>query len=1448
MLLGLLLITAVAAAPFSDEQKKEILNLHNGYRCMHGAEPVTWNENVAEGASTFIDDKKSLTSSKSYELKPPFGPAAENIAISEKGINIKMAVDNWYKESRDCEDGEAFKDGCANGRRFYPNGARNTTGHFTAMVWKGVKKIGCGLNAESTLLLCRYWSADTLSSNTANMKGAYVANVGHRVSSFDACKDLPLPVTNPTSYVRTPVSDLRHLTPVESKVLARGQEIIQEEFAKGESAEKISKEAAEKAEAAAKQEGLERQNLYRIVAEVSALGTQSGSDYSSASPSSPPLSPTEPDTVDCSGLTPASEEGDGKSLCSRIAKKEDCGNHWGSEAGTIRKKCRWSDAINECEDFGGKCSTVVWHATSGQKDAMVCQNAKRAVQAAGADETKALAVIKQYLGCSPAPYAPPPPPHTIDLKESLPTSSKPLTAAESEVLVAAKRVAEEAINDNLGLDDIARAAADAAKSMAQEGDRGVSRDRMLRLVARAAFGACMQKIAPVTQSNSGPPVRHVNPAMESLAQTSAMRAVKEVAGDDAEASSAVADVLQEYLQSPETFEEVTDVVDASPVDTSAVTSPDDDPPGQTSPERSSNDVEDRLSNPWLRLHNMYRCRHGVPDVTWSEDLAKQAHDAVELGVASEAAKSLPAGEGQSIATHEANSELVTPGEAVQTWYSQSDNCMGGPAGFTDGCEYGIGGKQTLRFTALVWKGLTAIGCATNGAGTVSVCRYSSDSTPVNTEGSFKTEVYHLTKTESQCPSEASSAQGGASAFSQGKVRQAAAAASTVAITKGLSVCAVFKTVWDAAQATAKDEDLADAEAQRLSNEAGIDAALKAASKDFNATKKTLKSCNFAATLWAQNGDDNTKCERNARGKNPGKSQSQCQQLAENAGYSYYQWASNEGGQSQCLPVRSCDSPITGTSWKIFKKQTASGQADFPHTSEQIDRMFEAYSTSASVKKEDGPVFPRAQGDTHAAKAACVQAGNRESVLASARGESTSDIAASAAVACLEAAQAAGAGIEQALKYASDVATNVIGGVNTDEGRRALMKAAVRAKLRTLVLPSDAVEMVAAEAGAQKYETIKAGSLETDAYEAAVKFGTLEGDALKQALSTAVSVALAGSKAKSLIETVDGQQLQLQQLEASITEAQKVGVSLENAVDVAAQSAARAAFLAAEQAGATKQEMIRVAAREDGRMHKALGLEWKKASMRAAGHWARVAMAKEAPESLLVTTEVCQAAHNMSKDETMKIVSGEAEIWSAGVAGQIAADAVTSRKGALGGAVLAEQIAGSAAAECAQELGLWPTQISVAAAQAAAKVLAKASAPPEEVRSAAKKAAIAAAIAAGANANEQDFQAKVESVIEEELKDAKASQRAGQSVNPAHLVPAKKKASYCGNKALILNGGTCDDFSSGDDIRKCGQKLESVSGVLYPCHAHRDPESWVCKISDSKRCAANTCGKACMSVR
>merc|ERR1719181_1117409 len=166
----------------TDAEKQEALTWTNIRRCMHGADPVTWNDAVTEHLENFLSgmSMRTMAHDNCYQIPPPAGPAGENLFASSNRRTPQSAVDAWYSEVNNCNGGPSgFSDGCQSGS--------GVTGHFTAMIWAGVTQIGCAYSNNEQVIGCRYWSGPSLSGATPNMGGGYVANVLPRSSTEAAC-------------------------------------------------------------------------------------------------------------------------------------------------------------------------------------------------------------------------------------------------------------------------------------------------------------------------------------------------------------------------------------------------------------------------------------------------------------------------------------------------------------------------------------------------------------------------------------------------------------------------------------------------------------------------------------------------------------------------------------------------------------------------------------------------------------------------------------------------------------------------------------------------------------------------------------------------------------------------------------------------------------------------------------------------------------------------------------------------------------------------------------------------------------------------------------------------------------------------------------------------------------------------------------------------------------
>lgn len=130
--------TPAAPAPTDDSFKSQVLTAHNNYRAIHSAPPLVWNDTTAAFAQTV---------SSPCIFKHSGGPYGENLAAGYP--TPVAAIKAWYDEGVNYNYAAA---------QF-----TESTGHFTQVVWKNAKQIGCAVatcnganGTPGVMLTCDY--------------------------------------------------------------------------------------------------------------------------------------------------------------------------------------------------------------------------------------------------------------------------------------------------------------------------------------------------------------------------------------------------------------------------------------------------------------------------------------------------------------------------------------------------------------------------------------------------------------------------------------------------------------------------------------------------------------------------------------------------------------------------------------------------------------------------------------------------------------------------------------------------------------------------------------------------------------------------------------------------------------------------------------------------------------------------------------------------------------------------------------------------------------------------------------------------------------------------------------------------------------------------------------------------------------------------------------------
>jgi hypothetical protein len=152
---------------------QEMLTLQNAKRSRHCAPPFTWSTKLAAAAQSWANG--CSLSHSNPGARPNQG---ENLAWGSGSFSTaSSSVDRWYGE--------------ANQYKFSAPGFSSATGHFTQMVWKGSRELGCAFAVcgGQNFWVCRYSPAGNITN-----PGQFARNV---LPETCASSTFPAPAPGP---------------------------------------------------------------------------------------------------------------------------------------------------------------------------------------------------------------------------------------------------------------------------------------------------------------------------------------------------------------------------------------------------------------------------------------------------------------------------------------------------------------------------------------------------------------------------------------------------------------------------------------------------------------------------------------------------------------------------------------------------------------------------------------------------------------------------------------------------------------------------------------------------------------------------------------------------------------------------------------------------------------------------------------------------------------------------------------------------------------------------------------------------------------------------------------------------------------------------------------------------------------------------------------------------
>ena len=147
---------AVARGKTRGVDSAAVVAAHNRVRAKHCAPPLSWSRKLAASAQAWASTIRDRGCALGHSGSATYG---ENLAAGTSGmLDADSVVGMWYDELKKFN--------------FRSGGFSMKTGHFTQVVWRGTREVGCGMSQCNGLdvWICQY-------SPPGNVEGQYRQNV-----------------------------------------------------------------------------------------------------------------------------------------------------------------------------------------------------------------------------------------------------------------------------------------------------------------------------------------------------------------------------------------------------------------------------------------------------------------------------------------------------------------------------------------------------------------------------------------------------------------------------------------------------------------------------------------------------------------------------------------------------------------------------------------------------------------------------------------------------------------------------------------------------------------------------------------------------------------------------------------------------------------------------------------------------------------------------------------------------------------------------------------------------------------------------------------------------------------------------------------------------------------------------------------------------------------------
>ena len=138
---AILWMFAAAATAADDSLERDMLAAHNAVRAKVGVGPLAWSQKLADAAQEWAN---TLLAERRFDHRPK-SPYGENLFRMDGGRSTpQKVVERWVSEAANFD--------------YKRNRCKGECGHYTQIVWRSTKEVGCAVARDRSreVWVCEY--------------------------------------------------------------------------------------------------------------------------------------------------------------------------------------------------------------------------------------------------------------------------------------------------------------------------------------------------------------------------------------------------------------------------------------------------------------------------------------------------------------------------------------------------------------------------------------------------------------------------------------------------------------------------------------------------------------------------------------------------------------------------------------------------------------------------------------------------------------------------------------------------------------------------------------------------------------------------------------------------------------------------------------------------------------------------------------------------------------------------------------------------------------------------------------------------------------------------------------------------------------------------------------------------------------------------------------------